>query len=138
VKKYVLLAALCLLIPAGALAAAVPWSGTGDGGSTVSFKVKKKNGKKFVRAFTWSGVDMSCDQGPRQYQGVRSSMRVRDNGRFLHVVENGLTLREVNGRLGPNGTAEGEIGIQGDAVDQNGNGVTNCSGQANWTATRNP
>jgi len=142
VKKFhVPLALLCALaLPAGALAATKGYVGNTSPSGTVTFKVKKKNGERKVKAFRFRDIPVTCADGAHTTLGnITSAQRINKQNKFNISASNSTTGAEVkiHGKvsgISASGTLKvtGNVPIDGDPSASG----SNCdSGVLTWTAS---
>ncbi len=126
-------AAAALALPAFASGAA--YSGTLNGGGTLSFKTAKGNGKiTSVKRFSWKGVPASCAQGAYSYSSTLPfGLAVKSNA-FSITATGGGVIQQVTGAFRRQGSkASGILNVYGNLAS----GHTNCStGKLTWSARR--
>ena len=140
-KKFLVpLALLCAMaLPAGALAATKGYAGNTAPSGTVTFKVKKKNGKRKVKAFKFRDIPVTCDDGAHTTVGYLTfAQRINKQNKFNISARNSTTGAEVkvHGKVSGN-SASGTIKITGNVpIDANSASGSNCtSGVLTWTAS---
>jgi hypothetical protein len=139
VKKFLLPAvlAVALVVPAQAVAKKPKhYTGAVTPSGTIGFKVtqKKHSKKKRVSGLSFSGIPVTCDEGPTTTHGFVSFPVKLNKGKFNINASSSVTgaSLEVHGNLGA-----GTIHVSGNVpIDPSGTG-TNCdSGVLSWTAHR--
>jgi hypothetical protein len=142
VRKFLVPAvlAVALVLPGQAAAKSIHYTGTVSPSGTIGFNVvkkKKKKGKKkpkpTLNGFSFAGVPVNCDEGPKTAHGFVSFPVKLVGGSFNIVAQSstGANLA-IHGNL-----ATGTIELSGNvAIEPSGTG-TNCqSGVLSWTAQR--
>jgi hypothetical protein len=133
-----LVAALIVPAVAGA-AASTRFKGKLDSGGDVSFKLKRKDGKRSVADWKWERFVLPCNGKPEETGGVfyRKDLRVENrafDGRAVYRAPNGRVLgkAKVTGTFGPGfETAEGLFKVTGETPE----GHQGCdSGLIRWDA----
>jgi hypothetical protein len=137
-RRY--LAPIAALMATAALAApsfasGATYTGTLNGGGTLSFKTAKKHGKiASVKSFSWKGVPATCKQGPYSYSSALPFGLAVKNKAFSITSTSGTVIQQVNGAFHRHGRrASGILNVYGTL----GLGHINCStGKLSWTARR--
>lgn len=148
-----LVVGVALLGPLAASASTTSLSGTIDPSGTVSFKVKKHNGKLSIpgapgspsKGFTFSSMPVSCDSGDHVTGGVVTfTIPVKAaTGKFTINAAAGnpqhpnsalLVKGDLNKKLTK---ASGTIRVHGSSVLIDGNTTDNCdSGTLDWSVKK--
>jgi hypothetical protein len=139
VKKLLVLVVLGvgLVIPAQAGAKSKHYVGAVSPSGSISFRVtqKKHSKQKSVKGFTFSGVPVTCADGPATTHGdVTFPVKLHKNGSFNIGASSSLTgaSLQVSGNL-----SAGTIHVSGNVpVDPSGTGTDCDSGVLSWTAQR--
>jgi hypothetical protein len=139
VKKLLVLVVLGvgLVIPAQAGAKSKHYVGAVSPSGSISFTVtqKKHSKQKSVKGFTFSGVPVTCADGPATTHGdVTFPVKLHKNGSFNIGASSSLTgaSLQVSGNL-----SAGTIHVSGNVpVDPSGTGTDCDSGVLSWTAQR--
>jgi hypothetical protein len=129
---------LALALPGQALAGTKSFSGAIDPSGTVSFKVKKKHGKKKVTGLKFNQVPITCDGG-----ASTTGADVGNAGRLKHKKfgfsgsnPSGTATLDAVGKV-TGSSASGAVQIQGDVLLSDGSTGTNCdTGALGWTAAK--
>jgi hypothetical protein len=127
--------AAVVALVAPTLAAGATYTGTLNGGGTLSFKTVNKDGKiANVKAFSWKGVPTTCNQGAYSYTDTLPFSMTVKNRAFAINATGGGVVRAVSGLFTDHRRkASGLLDVYGNL----GAGHTNCAtGQLSWSATR--
>lgn len=130
---------VALVAASAALAGTNTYRGAikGDDPSSVTMKVKQKDGERALKSFVAKNVLISCDSGPAKLKSaaIRGLIPVNDKGKFrVSGTSAGQVLR-VSGKLIGKRNAKGTVRYFGPTpVD----GATeSCdSGKLDWAASR--
>jgi hypothetical protein len=139
VKKLLvpLVLGAALLIPGQALAKTKHYVGAVSPGGSISFNVvqKKHSKKKSVKGFSFSGVPVTCADGPATTHGdVTFGVKLHKNKTFNISASSSVTgaSLQISGSL-----SAGTIHVTGDVpLDPSGTGDSCDSGVLSWTAQR--
>lgn len=139
VKKLIvpLVLGAALLIPGHAAAKSRHYAGAVSPSGSIGFNVvqKKHSKKKSVNGFTFSGIPVTCADGPATTHGdVTFPVKLHKNGSFNISASSSVTgaSLQVSGNL-----SAGTIHLSGDLpLDPSGTGSGCDSGVLSWTAQR--
>ncbi len=126
-----------LLIPGQAVAKNKHYVGAVSPSGSIGFNVvqKKHSKKKSVKGFTFSGVPVSCADGPATTHGdVTFPVKLHKNASFNISASSSVTgaSLQVSGNL-----SAGTIHVSGNVpLDPSGTGSDCDSGVLSWTAHR--
>jgi hypothetical protein len=138
VKKLIvpLVLGAALLIPGQAVAKNKHYVGAVSPSGSIGFNVvqKKHSKKKSVKGFTFSGVPVSCADGPATTHGdVTFPVKLHKNGSFNISASSSVTgaSLQVSGNL-----SAGTIHVSGNVPLDASTGSDCDSGVLSWTAHR--
>jgi hypothetical protein len=126
-------AVFALAVPA--FASGASYSGTLQGGGTLSFKTVTKNGQiTGVKAFSWKNLPTTCTQGAYSYTGnLPFSLTVRNRAFAINSTGGGLAQAVSGLFTTQRRSASGLLNVYGDLAP----GHSNCAtGKLVWSATR--
>jgi hypothetical protein len=141
---------ISLVLAQGALAGgARNYSGAvvGDDATTVSLKLKKREGRLWLTAFVARNFVIACDSGVQARLGsaavkaVPGAIPVRRKGHFQAKVEKGPKTVELNGRLAGRDAASGTLHYSGLTTVMVGGSEESldCNSQLlDWEVARSP
>ena len=141
VATYALCAVLCTVLFAGvAQGSTRGYSGTVTPAGNLSFKLKKKNGKRKVRSVKFDSVPVTCADGAHTTEGnITFSVPVGKQGGFSIVGSSSITgaTVKVRGKVAGK-SASGTIDLSGNVPIESGGDGDDCeSGKLSWSAARN-
>src|ERR1051325_8218895 len=85
-------------LAAPALASGAAYTGTLNGGGTLSFKTVNRNGKlASVQSFSWKGVPTRCTQGAYSYSSTLPFGLAVKNHAFSITATGGGVIQQVTG-----------------------------------------
>jgi len=130
---------IALAVPAPAAAATRSYSGDVGGAATLSFTLKKRQGKSTVKDFLFEQVPVQCAAGANTTSGhLTFGMKV-EGKKFGAKAEDGAGSElQVDGKLKQQGKqARGTLRVHGAVPTDDGGRGTNCdTGVLHWNAAR--
>lgn len=132
----VAVAAFAVLLPAGALAAKKGYVGAvvDDSATEITFVKKNRNGKRFVKDFTASGIRADCTKGKKRIDlSADAKAKVRKR-KFILRIDNGVQDLKFKGRFRKGGKAKGILRYSGLTEFDNGKREDCETSRLEWKA----